>query len=53
LTELPIVRVAPDGGDYELDLPLGSVARGDFLIALTATAGSESVRTFVPFRIVR
>ena len=53
LTELPLSRVTTDGGDYELDLPLGSVARGDFLIALTAAAGSETVRTFVPFRIVR
>jgi VWFA-related protein len=52
MSELPLTR-ATEGGRYELDLPLSSVARGEFLVALTAAAGSESVRTLVPFRVIR
>jgi hypothetical protein len=53
LAELPVTRRAPDQNQYEIDLPLSSVARGDFLIAIGAEAGSESVRTFVPIRVLR
>jgi VWFA-related protein len=52
LTELPLTRVS-DADQYELDLPLTSVARGDFMIALTATAGETVARAIVPIRIVR
>jgi hypothetical protein len=41
------------GSQYEIDLSLSSVARGDFLIAISATAGADAVRTFVPLRILR
>ncbi len=53
LAELPLTRRAPDQNHYEIDLPLSSVARGEFLIAISAAAGQESVRTFVPMRVVR
>jgi VWFA-related protein len=53
LAELPLTRVSAEGTDYELDFQLLSVARGDFLIAFNATAGAETARTLVPFRVVR
>jgi VWFA-related protein len=53
LSELTLTRLSPDDTQYELDLPLGSVARGDFVLAFTATAGPETTRAFVPIRVVR
>jgi VWFA-related protein len=53
LAELPVTRRAPDQTSYDIDLPLSSVARGEFLIAITAAAGSENVRAFVPIRVLR
>jgi VWFA-related protein len=53
LSELTLTRVSPNDTEYELDLPLGSVARGDFVLAFTATAGAETTRAFVPIRVVR
>jgi VWFA-related protein len=52
LAELPPAR-RTEGAVYELDLPLSSVANGDFLIAIDATAGSDAARAFVPIRILR
>ncbi len=53
LAELPLVRRSPDPGYYEIDLPLSSVARGDFLIAVSANAGEQRVGALVPIRVVR
>ena len=53
LAELPLVPRTTGDGPYEIDLPLSSVARGDFLIAVSATAGADTTRAFVPIRVVR
>jgi VWFA-related protein len=53
LAELPLVPRTTGDGPYEIDLPLSSVARGDFLIAVSATAGADTTRVFVPIRVVR
>jgi VWFA-related protein len=53
LAPLTVTRSKPDVSQYEIDLSLSSVARGDFLIAISATAGADAVRTFVPLRILR
>jgi hypothetical protein len=53
LSELPVTRAATDEGQYELDLMLTSVARGEFMISINATAGEDGVRALVPFRVVR
>jgi hypothetical protein len=42
---------APEGG-YEIDLPLASVARGDYLVEITAVAGDDRARELVPVRVV-
>ena len=53
LAALPLVaRTSPDA-PYDIELPLSSVARGEFLIAITATAGDESARVMVPIRVTR
>ena len=49
LRELPVARIKE--GVYQLDLPLSVSARGDYLIAIEATRGAESVRALVPVRV--
>ena len=49
LTDLPFTRT-PDGA--RLDLPLQSIARGDYLIAIEAEAGESRAAAYVPVRIV-
>ena len=53
LAELPLVPRTTGDGPYEIDLPLSTVAKGDFLIAVSATAGADMTRVFVPIRVVR
>jgi hypothetical protein len=53
LAELPLVPRPAGDGPYEIDLPLSSVARGDYLIALSASAGGDHARALVPIRVVR
>jgi VWFA-related protein len=53
LAELPLTRRSPDQSQYEIDLPLSSVARGEYLIAINAGEGADAIRTFVPVRVVR
>jgi VWFA-related protein len=50
LTSLPVSRAH---GGYELDIPLRSIARGDFLVGIQANAGSERADAYVPLRILR
>ena len=52
LLELP-VHTTEDGKSFELDLPLRTLAAGEFLIALIARSPSERVETLVPLRIGR
>ena len=53
LAELPLLEHTAADAPYEIELPLTSVARGDYLIAITATAGADSARAFVPVRVIR
>jgi len=53
LAELPLTRPPQPASGYEIDLPLSSVARGEFLISVTAASGAERARVFVPFRVAR
>jgi len=51
LASLPLS--APDGDDsYQIDWPLASQARGDYLIAIEAVKGEEKARVLVPLRVV-
>jgi len=52
LLELPVVKMAGAETTYQIDVPLASIARGDFLIAVEASHGDERARVLVPLRIV-
>ena len=49
LMELPVVRLE---AGYQLEVPLASIARGDYLVAVTAAHGDERVRALAPVRVV-
>jgi VWFA-related protein len=53
LAELPLVRRSPEESRYELDLPLSTVARGEFVIAIGASSADKTARVLVPIRITR
>jgi VWFA-related protein len=48
LTELPLRRAQET---WVVDLPLTSVARGDYLIGLEATSGVQRAAAYVPIRV--
>ncbi len=50
LLDLPVRTLA--GAGYQLEVPLTSIARGDYLIAVAAAHGEERTRALVPLRIV-
>jgi hypothetical protein len=52
LRPLPVAALEGVEAAYQIDLPLASIARGDFLVAVTATRGDEQTRTLVPLRVV-
>jgi hypothetical protein len=52
LRPLPVAAVEGVAAAYQIDLPLASIARGDFLVAVTAVRGDEQTRTLVPLRVV-
>ena len=52
LAELPI-HSEGEGTGFRLELPLSSLATGEFLIAIAARTPAERVETFVPLRISR
>ena len=52
LTNLTLVR-RPNVAETEIDLPLTSVARGDYLISIQASQGVKQVEAVLPMRVVR
>jgi hypothetical protein len=52
LLALPVAKVIDGGTTYQVDLPLASNARGDYLIAIEAAHGAEQARMLVPLRVV-
>jgi VWFA-related protein len=51
LTDLPL-KAGPRPGSYQLELTLGSIAKGEFLVEFSAKKGDERVQALVPFRVV-
>jgi VWFA-related protein len=49
LLELPVAKVP---GSYQIDLPLASIARGDYMVAVAAAHGEHRARALVPVRVV-
>jgi hypothetical protein len=52
LLDLPVTRRTATDTEYQLELPLASIARGDYLIAVAAAHGEERTRALVPVRVV-
>ena len=52
LVTLPLTKIAGMETTYQIDLPLASIARGDYLVAVSAAHGDEHARVLVPLRIV-
>jgi VWFA-related protein len=51
LVSLPIAPLGGQSGVYQIDLPLQSVAPGDYVIAIDASKGGEHAETFVAIRV--
>jgi VWFA-related protein len=52
LLPLPVIAMTDGAGVYQIEWPLTSQARGDYLIAIEATSGEERARVLVPLRVV-
>ena len=52
LTDLA-VQHRPAYGDHEIDLPLQTLAPGEFVVAIQARNGEEMAEAMVPLRVVR
>lgn len=52
LAELAVTARPGIEGGYQIDLPLSSTARGDYLLAVEAVDGAQKARALVPLRVV-
>ena len=52
LVDLP-VAADPERSGYQIDLPLFSVARGEYFLSIEATRDGERAETLFAFRVVR
>ena len=52
LLELPVARWTGTEAGYQIELPLTSIARGDYLVSVAAAHGEERTRALVPVRVV-
>jgi len=52
LVPLPIAAVAAHPGLFQIDFPLSTIASGEFVIALEASAGEDRAEAMVGIRIV-
>jgi hypothetical protein len=50
LVTLPVTAL-PEG-TYQIDLPLASIARGDFLLAIEAVLNDERATALLPLRVI-
>ena len=51
LATLPVAPWPGAPGTYQLEVPLGSVARGEYLLEIAAARGADRVRALAPFRL--
>ena len=49
LATLPLKPTATKG--YEIDMPVGSIARGEYVISIEASRGADQAKTLVSFRV--
>jgi len=49
LAAMPVRKT--DAGPYEIDLPIGSVARGEYVFEIAASHGADQAKTLLSFRV--
>ena len=49
LAAMPLRTTA--AGAYEIDLPIGSIARGDYVFEIAASHGADQAKTLLSFRV--
>jgi hypothetical protein len=49
----PIPVVVRGEGRFEIDVPLASIARGEWLLAVDAVSGEDRAQVMLPFRIAQ
>jgi len=52
LLTLPVSALTDGDGMYQIEWPLASQARGDYLIVIEAVSGDERARVLVPLRVI-
>jgi hypothetical protein len=52
LLDLAVTKLAGTQASYQVELPLTSIARGDYLVAVAAAHGEERTRALVPLRVL-
>jgi VWFA-related protein len=52
LVTLPVMPLAGSDAIYQIDLPLASVARGDYLLSIDGALNDERATALVPLRVV-
>jgi len=52
LASLPFAPMAGRKDGYEIDMPVGSIARGEYLIAIDASQGTIHTRALISFRVL-
>ena len=48
LSTMPLKTIA---GGFEIDLPIGSIARGEYVFEIVASRGADQAKTLLPFRV--
>jgi len=51
LSTLNVVGSAAPADGFEIDLPLSSLARGDYIVEIVVSAGDDRARELVPLRV--
>ena len=49
LATMPLKRTA--SGEYEIDLPMGSVGRGEYVFEIAASRGADQAKTLLSFKV--
>jgi VWFA-related protein len=49
LATMPLKRTA--AGEYEIDLPMGSVGRGEYVFEIAASRGADQAKTLLSFKV--
>jgi VWFA-related protein len=48
LAAMPLKTIA---GGYEIDLPIGSIARGEYVFEIVASRGADQAKALLPFKV--